>query len=205
MDGMPSGLPGLPPPDSVMTDEQRQQHVTELLGRASQVFADTNGEVQSQAGRIIDGAENDLIGLLEQSRDGAGAALTLAEKKLSKPLREHNKAVGEHIQAAYDTIRYAGHKPVTDITRIDELMRNGYDHEQTMSEMRGGGGTAAGTGGSNLSGVRRDLDGVQVAQSGVAGQGTGGSQASSGQSRKEAYLDRYASKFGEPGSDRYEI
>src|SRR5574338_1040986 len=154
MDGMPSGLPGLPPPDSVMTDEQRQQHVTELLGRASQVFADTNGEVQSQAGRIIDGAENDLIGLLEQSRDGAGAALTLAEKKLSKPIREHNKAVGEHIQAAYDTIRYAGHTPITDITRIDKLLQGGYDHDQTMSLMLGRGGDSAGSGGSDLPGVR---------------------------------------------------
>jgi hypothetical protein len=37
MDGMPSGLPGLPPPDSLLTYEQRQQHVTELLDGATLV------------------------------------------------------------------------------------------------------------------------------------------------------------------------
>src|SRR5574338_1529856 len=102
MDGMPSGVPALPTAESMMSDADRQAFVTDLLDRGQRVFDDTNGEVRSAASSILDGAESDLLGTLTQHADAAKDALAAADKKIAKPLREHNKAVGEHIQAAYD-------------------------------------------------------------------------------------------------------
>lgn len=205
MNGFPAGVPGVPAPESMMTQDQSAEYARELRQRADDVFRDVTSEHAQAANVYLDTAQAKLGAALQAEYDAVQNLEQSAGKRLQRPINAHAKAAGDLIQQAYDTIRFAGHEPVTDIVTIQELLNDPQAHARTLRLLQG-------------SGEQGDVD--ERMQSGVLPQASGQGvyripDSAAGEvqrpgadqvlQRRVQAQERFAQAFGQPGEVAYEI